>query len=102
MAVLGETPSAQLVTIRRAAPTDAEGHDRSRTVQLNAVDRPPAELAVTDGDDRLGVIGPRDHTDVLDVLASGLDLTTVLTGEVLSFSVVDVTVGQPSDDRQVP
>lgn len=95
-----ESGSAQ-VTIRRADLTDAEGRDRSRPVQLNAVDRAPAELAVTDGDERLGVIAPRDHTDVLDVLASGLDVTTVLTGEVLSFTVVDGTVGQRSDDRQL-
>jgi hypothetical protein len=95
-----ESGSAQ-VMIRRAAPTGAEDRDRSRPVELNAADRPPAELAVTDGDDRLGVIGPRDHTDVLDVLASGLDITTVLTGEVLTFTVVDGAVGQSSDDQQL-
>lgn len=93
-----ESGSAQVV-IRRAASSAAEDRDWSRPVELKAVDRPPAELAVTDGDDWLGVIGARNHTDVLDVLSSGLDVTTLLTDELLTFTVVEGSVGQRSEDQ---
>jgi len=81
-----ESGSAQ-VTVRRTPPAgDHDGND-PRTVELQIPDRAPAELAVLDGEDRLGVVGPRDHTDVMDVLASGLDVTTVLSGDTLTFTV---------------
>lgn len=83
-----ESGSAQ-VTVRRAPSADDRDSSEARTVELLAPDSAPAELAVTDGDERLGVVGPQDHTDVMDVLASGLDVTTVLSGGTLTFTVVD-------------
>lgn len=83
-----ESGSAQ-VSVRRSTLTDEHDLDQPRTVELLAADRPPAELAVLDASERLGVIGARDHTDVLDVLASGLDVTTVLSGDTLTLTVLD-------------
>jgi hypothetical protein len=83
-----ESGSAQ-VTVRRAPPADDRDTNEPRTVELSGPDRAPAELALLDGEERLGVVGPRDHTDVIDVLASGLDVTTVLSGETLTFTVAD-------------
>jgi hypothetical protein len=82
------------VSVRRFPPADEHDLDQPRTVELQAADRFPAELALLDGDERLGVVGTRDHTDVLDVLASGLDVMTALLGDTLTFTVVDGTTGQ--------
>jgi len=83
-----ENGSAQ-VTVRRTPPVDGHDTNEPRTVELRAPDRAPAELAMLDGEEWLGVVGSRDHTDVIDVLASGLDVTTVLSGETLTFTVAD-------------
>lgn len=76
------------ITIRPHTPVAEQDRDEPRPVELQIPDTASGELAVLDGDNRLGVIGPREHTDVLDVLASGLDIATVLHGQVLTFTVV--------------
>jgi hypothetical protein len=86
--ILLESGSAE-VTVRRAPIEHDRGANEPRTVELRAPARAPAELTVLDGEERLGVVGPRDHTDVMDVLASGLDVTTVLSGETLTLTVAD-------------
>jgi hypothetical protein len=63
-----ENGTAQ-VTVRRN-PTADNDLNESRTVQLQAPCRASAELAVLDGEEPLGIIETRDHTDILDVLAS--------------------------------
>jgi hypothetical protein len=98
-----ESGSAQ-VTIRRVPPGNDRDADEPRTVELRAPDRVPAELAVLDGEERLGVVGPRDHTDVMDVFASGLDVTTVLAGETLTLTVTvtEEPGAQGADERPPP
>jgi hypothetical protein len=66
-----------------------DAQEQSREVQLLGADRAPAELVVAVGDARLGVVGPQNHTDVLDLLGSGIELEVTLTGDTLAFTTAD-------------
>lgn len=86
------------ITVRRSTPAEQDPGG-PKPVELQVPTNPPGELVVLDGDDPLGVVGPREHTDVLDVLGSGLDIAMVLTGEVLTFTVVDGATDQRASRR---
>ncbi len=77
------------VGVERSEGVAALGLDDERPVELHAVDRALAQIAVVGDGDRLGTIKLRDHSDVVDVLASGLDVATTLSGETLTIRVTD-------------
>jgi hypothetical protein len=80
-----ESGSAE-VKIRLTTSKGESEEVGSEAVQLKAGDRSSGEILVVSGVDPLGLVMPRDHTDVLDVLASGLDVATFLEGDMLYFT----------------
>ncbi|WP_346621538.1 DEAD/DEAH box helicase [Blastococcus montanus] len=76
------------VAVRRAGDVDTRDPTEARSVILRTAAR-ATELSVLDGETVLGVVAASDHSEAEAVLASGLDVTTVLAGDTLTFNVFE-------------